>query len=65
MKCHGHGDLCVEWESTNTSWHINFHHVKFCIHMKCEVRHNWDMGNHYGLMGGTFIYSLMCGTFIA
>ena len=37
--------LWIEWRSTNTGWHINVHHVKyFWTHMKCEVKHNGDMG---------------------
>ena len=38
--------------------HINVHCVKnFCTHMKCEVKHNGDMGmGHLCLiMGGTFM----------
>ena len=49
--------LCVEWGSTNTGWHIDIHHVKnFFTHMKCEVKHNGDMGmGHLWLiMGGAF-----------
>ena len=38
-------------------WHINVHHVKLCTHMKCEVRHNWDMGmgRLWLIMGGAFM----------
>ena len=42
----------VEWGSTNTGWHIDVHHVKTLTHIKCEVRHNWDMGmGHLWLNG--------------
>jgi len=37
--------------STNTSWHINVHRVKnLHTHMKCEVKHNGDMGNNGAFM---------------
>ena len=38
--------MSIEWGSTNTSWHIDVHHVKNNIsaHTKCEVKHNGDMG---------------------
>jgi len=58
----------VKCGSTNTSWHINVHHVKKFVHMhmKCEVKHNGDIEN------GTFmaynwwgIYDLMGGAFMA
>jgi len=47
---------CVEWESTNTSWHIDVQHVKLCTYMICKVRHNWDMGmGHLSFNGQAFI----------
>ena len=48
--------LCVEWESTNTTWHISVHHVKNKVsaHKKCEVKHNGDMG--MGHLNGEAFY---------
>ena len=57
--------LCVEWGSTNTGRHIDIHHVKLCTHMKCEVRHNLDMGMGHLWLNGWDIYDLIGGAFIA
>ena len=50
--------LCVEWESTNTGWHINVHHVKIGTHIKCEVNHNGDMEMGIYKLNGWVIYGL-------
>ena len=34
-------------------------------HMKCEVRHNWDMGMGHLWLNGLGIYGLMSGAFMA
>ena len=54
MKAIPSWELCVEWGSPNTSWHINVHHVKNLHTLKCEVEHNGDMGmgHLWLLMGG-------------
>ena len=39
----------------------NFSHV----HMKCEVRHNWDMAMGHLWLNGLDIYDLMGGAFTA
>ena len=38
--------------------------LKFCTHMKCEVRHNWDMGMGHLWFSGWDIYDLVSGTFM-
>ena len=50
--------LCVEWESTNTGWHINVHDVKIGTHIKCEVNHNGDMEMGIYKLNGWVIYGL-------
>ena len=43
--------LCIEWESTNSAWHINVHYVEiFCTHMKYNTMGilEWRI---YGLNG--------------
>ena len=44
---------CVEWGSTNTSWHIGVHYVKISTHTQgVTLKHNgiWGWGI-YGLDG--------------
>ena len=36
---------------------------KLCTHMKCKVKHNWDMGMGHLLLNGVGIYDLMGGAF--
>ena len=43
-------ELCVEWGSTNTGWHITVYYVKNSH--TCEVKHNGDKGmGHLCLYG--------------
>ena len=48
--------VCVKWESTNTGWHIDVHHVKtLCTYIKGDMRmgHSWVkwMGLLWAFMG--------------
>ena len=43
--------MCIEWESTNSAWHINVHYVEiFCTHMKYNTMGILEWGI-YGLNG--------------
>ena len=36
---------CVEWGSTNTSWHINVHYVKIFMHTQSVKLKHMGMGH--------------------
>ena len=58
--------MCVKWGSTNTSWHINVHHMKN-LHthevIKCEVKDK-GMGMGHLWLNESGIYHFMGEAFI-